>query len=161
MQRKLFGIGAFLIAAIAIGTMIWFSVHRTAAAPAPPLSQADIETKAVAYAQQNGLQGTPTSITSKLMTMAEFNVRLDPFSNDSTDAATQVWLVVMKGNFAVANPQLTNGDTTFTKFDNGWVSLSTNGTIIGRGNQAPGYGLDLNVPAKPLSSWPTQENQKK
>src|SRR5271157_4468079 len=156
MRRKLFRIGAFLLAITAMGVLIWFLFQRAAATPAHPLAQAAIETRAVAYAQQSGLQGTPTSITAKLMTMAEFNARLDPFSNDSTDMATQVWLVVVKGNFAVANPPPTTGNITFTKFDNGWVLLSTDGKIIGRGNQAPGYGLDLNIPAKPLTAWPTQ-----
>jgi hypothetical protein len=159
MRRKLFVIGAFLIATTAIA--IWFSAQKAATAPAPPLPQAGIETKAIAYARQIGLQSRPTTITSKLIKKAEFNARVDPFSNDSSDAATQVWLVLMKGNFAVANPPLSNGDTTFTKFDNGWVLLSTDGAILGHGNQAPGYELDLNAPARPVSAWPTPQNPKK
>jgi len=96
MRRNFLGTSVFLIATIAAAILIWLSTQNAGAAPTPPLSQAAIESKAVVYAQHTGLQGTPTSIVSKQMTRAEFNTRLDPFSNDSTEATTQVWLVAMK-----------------------------------------------------------------
>jgi hypothetical protein len=68
---------------------------------------------------------------------------------------------IILGNFAVAGPPLSDNSITLTQYNNGWILLSADGEIIGQGNQAPGYELDLNAPARPLIAWPTPENLKK
>ena len=152
MRRKLFNTGMILTAIIAVAIVIQVS------APTPPLNQTEIEAAAVAYAQKTGLQNSPTNVVSKQITRGEFNARLDPFSNDSTDPANQVWLVIMKGDFTVNGLPDQNNAVTSTKFDNGWVLLGLDGKILGHGNQAPGYELDLNAPIRPIIAWPTPEN---
>ena len=161
MRWKILSFSVFLIAIAAIAILIWSSLLNVRASTKPLLTQSNIEATAVAYARKTGLQGSPTSIVSKQITPAEFNPRLDPFNDDSAEATSLVWLVVVKGDFAIAGPPLTNGNVIFTKYDNGWILLNINGEIIGQGNQSPGYEIDLNATARPLTTWPTPQNPKK
>jgi hypothetical protein len=123
------------------------------------LSSQEIERKAVELAQHglgySRLQGAPTSIVSKQMTLSEFHARLDPFANDPRSAETTVWLVVLKGN--VDGPGRTNpGGGTLPDGSRGmFVLLDTTGQAMAWGGLPRDRALDLNAPPPPIQARPT------
>lgn len=157
MRKKLFGISFILVVTIVALSVVLFAGQPAGAAP---LSQTDITTTAVAFAQRVGLQGQPTSVIAKQMTTAEFNARLDPFSNEDHQD-TQVWLVVMKGNVVHVNPRGPQGEISQTGYNNIWVLLTIDGQVTGWGSQSAGNELNLSVPANPLTKWPAPVNPNK
>ncbi len=157
MRRTYLGIGVLAILVLAL--LAWGLAQQRAAASS--LSQSEIAAKAIAYANSVGLQGTPTSVVSKQMTLDEYSARLDPFGNYAGRENTLVWLVVMKGNVAARNAPDSKGNVTFTGYDNIWVLLSTQGEIMGWGAQAPGYELDLNAPPQRITKYPAPSNPNK
>lgn len=134
-------------------------LHYGEVAPTVVPQQKDIEAKAVAAAQRGlmyaRLQGQPTSVTSKQMTLGEFEARLDPFSRDPRDKATTVWLVFINGDVQVGSPLAADGSEGVTPYDNMWLLLSVTGDVMSSGAQAPGHALNLSQPPAPLTSWPT------
>jgi len=122
-----------------------------------PLSQREIEAQVVADARAGAqhllLVGAPTSIVSKRITFAEFNERLDPFSNDPRSPDTPVWLVVVRGNVVLSGPAASTGSVE--KFDNLWALLDTKGNELGWGAQNPGHEIDFNTPPVRITSWLT------
>lgn len=161
MRSRFLVISLILMATIVGVSMVWFTGQTAGTTgEAAPLSQSDIVARAIAHAQQVGLQGAPTAVVAKQMTFAEFSARLDPFSS-LAGQNTPVWLVVMEGKVIYTNPPGPDGKLSQTTYDNIWVQLDTKGVVNSWGSQTAGNKLDLNVPATPLTKWPAPENPNK
>jgi hypothetical protein len=123
-------------------------------ADASPLPQSKIESIALSHARSVGLKGVASVRQSKLMTLDEFNSRLDPFSSQGSDQ-TKVWVVDIEGNVTVKHPMNEKGEIPYTEFSNIWVLLDRKGHVLGWGNQSPGQELNLDAPVHRIESWPS------
>jgi hypothetical protein len=151
MRKTYLGLGMSALILIAAGIIFGLSRQQTITSS---LSQTEIEGKAVAYAQTRGLQGIPTQIVSRQMTLSEFRTRLDPYGNYAGQENTLIWLVVMRGKVIAQNPPDAKGNASFTAYDNVWVELSMRGEAEGWGAQTPGNELDLNAPPPQIMRLP-------
>ena len=80
MIRKIFAFSLLSIFTIVgIFAMIILFAQGTTVTKIP-LSQGDIESKALVHAHKFGLKDAPTSILSKQMPISEYNARLDPLA---------------------------------------------------------------------------------
>ncbi len=126
-------------------------VSSTQAATARPgtLTQQQIETRAIATAQEMGLQGMPTRVRSKLTTEGDFDRRLSPDVHPK-DPNVPMWLVVLKGDVEWT------GSSGFPKSNVKagamWELLEPNGHIMGWGGLFHDTDIDLDGP--PVEVYP-------
>ncbi len=161
MRRKIFAFSLLSIfTVVGIFAMI-ILFNKGATATTIPLSQSEIESKALVHAHKFGLQDAPTSILSKQMSISEYNARLDPFSKDNIKVDSQVWLVILKGKVIVTGAPNASGTTSGINYDNMWILLNTDGEVKGWGTRPDSKPLDLSVPPQPISAWPTLSSPKK
>lgn len=149
-----FAVSLAVLAALALFALVSAAGQGVATGPLP---QQDLQARAIALAQGRGLQGQPTSVVSKQITMGEFNARFAPFSNDGFSSDMPVWLVLMKGKAVLPAPPTQDGAAIAEPFDNMWVLVDTNARELAWGAQAPGNEIDLNVPVVVPRAWPTPE----
>jgi hypothetical protein len=154
MRKYLAGISVFIAIVVLIATFI-ISITEPKAEATPIIwTSQKIEDTALIYAQHIAFKGTPTSIVSKKMSVADFRLLLDPFSKGDL-GTDEVWLVLLKGKVVINHPSQ-NSITSQTMADTMWVNLTPDGRVIGWGTLAPGTKLDLNGPLPTqLTSWPT------
>jgi hypothetical protein len=141
---------------------VWGSAVGTPVLPPGALSQHDIETRIVTRAQDRvdfaHLEGSPTSVTSRLMTFGEFKARFDPSSQDSTPLDTLFWFVVIKGNITIAGAPRQDGGDPRIYADHLWVLVETNGRIRASGKYGTAANLDkaLAAPIPVWTPWPAK-----
>lgn len=128
--------------------------HVVSQADASPLPQSKIKSIALTHARNVGLKGVATVKRSSLMTLDEFNSRLDPFSSEGGDH-TKVWVVDIRGKVTVNHPMNEKGEIPQSEFSNIWVLLDRKGHVLGWGNQSPGQELNLDAPVHRIESWPS------
>ena len=141
-----------ILAVIIVG--IFLLIYVVNQADAAPLPQSKIESIALSHARTVGLKGTASVRRSKLMTLDEFNSRLDPFSSQVGDQ-TKVWLVDIGGNVTVQHPMNEKGEIPSTEFNNIWVMLDRRGHVLGWGSRSPGHELNLDAPVRRIEKWPS------
>jgi len=173
MTAKVFRAGLFALvllapaglALAAIGMRLQPGSSVGASVPGAAVGQR-MQAVALEEAVRRGLQGEPTAVTTKRITLREFNLRLDPLSREAAwggehtaDALGEmVWLTAIRGKVVSEDSApLQDGGSSYTVSDNMWVSLNADGQPNGWGILPPGQAADLEAPLPaPITTWPEQ-----
>ncbi len=152
MRRWLFAVvfSGFAIA-VALGLLLDPPVMSASAAQPTPLSEPDAVAAGIREAQRLGLQGTPTSIAARQMTLGEFAHLIDAEIPPSAakvglDPAMPVWVVAMRGSVDLRGR--VPGTSQRWSYDNVYLALDaySGRVVMGPGARNPGVPLPIPVP---------------